>query len=86
MPTIVPISKLNNTSEISALAHKTDGPVFVTKNGYGDMAVMSMDVYEELASAATDRDIAIGELEIARGEGIVEASEFFSRMRKLRRA
>ena len=51
MPTIVPISKLNNTSEISALAHESDGPVFVIKNGYGDMVLMSMEVYEALAGA-----------------------------------
>lgn len=77
MPTIVPISKLNNTAEISALVHETEGPVFVTKNGYGDMAIMSMEVYEAFAAAIIDRDIAIGELEIAHGEGLVEAEEFF---------
>ncbi len=86
MPTIVPISKLNNTSEISALAHESDGPVFVTKNGYGDMVLMSMEVYEALAGAAVDRDIAVGELEKARGEGIVEAGEFFSKLREQRHA
>ena len=86
MPTIVPISKLNNTAEISAHAHETDGPVFVTKNGYGDMAIMSMDVYEALASAAIDRDIAIGELEIERGENLVEAGEFLSKLRERRYA
>lgn len=86
MPTIVPISKLNNTAEISALAHETDGPVFITKNGYGDMVIMSMDVYDRLASAAIDRDIAIGELEIARGESVVEAGEYFSKLKERRHA
>lgn len=47
MPQIIPIKDLKNTSEISTLCHNTDEPVFVTKNGYGDMVIMSMDVYEK---------------------------------------
>ncbi len=46
MPRIIPIRDLKNTSEISELCHKSSEPVFVTKNGYGDMVIMSMDVYE----------------------------------------
>jgi PHD/YefM family antitoxin component YafN of YafNO toxin-antitoxin module len=34
-------------SEISRLVHKTQEPVFLTKNGYGDMVVMSMEAYED---------------------------------------
>lgn len=47
MPQIIPIRDLKNTSEISSLCHSTDEPVFITKNGYGDMVIMSMDVYEK---------------------------------------
>ena len=46
MPQIVPIRDLKNTTEISNLCHEVDEPVFVTKNGYGDMVIMSMEVYE----------------------------------------
>lgn len=48
MPQIIPIKELKNTSEISELCHKTEGPIFITKNGYGDMAIMSMEVYESM--------------------------------------
>ena len=47
MPRIIPIRDLKNTSEISAMCHESDEPVFITKNGYGDMVVMSMDAYEK---------------------------------------
>ena len=47
MPQIIPIRDLKNTSEISELCHKSDEPVFVTKNGYGDMVIMSMEIYEK---------------------------------------
>ncbi len=46
MPQIIPIKDLKNTGEISELCHSTDEPVFVTKNGYGDMVIMSMEMYE----------------------------------------
>ena len=40
---IIPIRDLKNTSEISNLCHQSDDPVFITKNGYGDMVIMSME-------------------------------------------
>lgn len=47
MPQIIPIRDLKNTSEISELCHGAREPIFVTKNGYGDMVIMSMEAYEE---------------------------------------
>ena len=44
MPCIVPIKDLKNTAEISELCHTKDEPVFITKNGYGDMVIMSIDI------------------------------------------
>lgn len=46
MPMIIPIRDLKNTSEISDRCHAVDEPIFVTKNGYGDMVLMSMETYE----------------------------------------
>ena len=47
MKRIRPISDLrNNFAEISRLVHETQEPVFLTKNGYGDMVVMSIEAYE----------------------------------------
>ena len=48
MPIIKPITDLRNTNEISEICHKQQQPVFITKNGYGDLVVMSMETYEEL--------------------------------------
>ncbi|MDR2617451.1 MAG: type II toxin-antitoxin system Phd/YefM family antitoxin [Treponema sp.] len=48
MSNIRPVSDLrNNFSEISKVVHETQEPVFLTKNGYGDMVVMSMEAYED---------------------------------------
>ncbi|MEC0266776.1 type II toxin-antitoxin system Phd/YefM family antitoxin [Paenibacillus anseongense] len=47
MPHIRPVSDLrNNFAEISRVVHETSEPVFLTKNGYGDMVVMSIEAYE----------------------------------------
>jgi len=47
MKRIRPVSDLrNNFAEISRAVHETGEPVFLTKNGYGDMVVMSIEAYE----------------------------------------
>ena len=46
MEMIRPVSDLrNNFADISKTVHETSQPVFLTKNGYGDMVVMSMEAY-----------------------------------------
>ena len=49
MNMIRPVSDLrNNFADISKTVHETSQPVFLTKNGYGDMVVLSMEAYESL--------------------------------------
>ena len=48
MPQIRPVSDLrNNFTDISRVIHETSEPIFLTKNGYGDMVVMSIEAYEK---------------------------------------
>jgi hypothetical protein len=47
MPQIIPIRDLKKTSELSTLCRQSGEPVFITKNGYGDMVIMSMETYEK---------------------------------------
>jgi prevent-host-death family protein len=49
MKVIRPVSDLRNRfAEISKTVHETAQPVFLTKNGYGDMVVLSMEAYQNL--------------------------------------
>ena len=49
MKMIRPVSDLrNNFADISRIVHETEQPVFLTKNGYGDMVVLSMEAFEKL--------------------------------------
>ena len=51
MPKIRPISDLrNNFTDISKIVNETNEPVFLTKNGHGNMVVMSIETYEKMQS------------------------------------
>lgn len=69
MPRIIPIRDLKNTSEISELCHKTKEPIYITKNGYGDMVIMSMEIYRKLLHRADlYHDIELSEQQIKEGK------------------
>ena len=64
MPQIRPITDLRNTTEISDLCHAKHEPVFITKNGYGDLVVKRIEAIDELIeNAAIDACIAEAEAE-----------------------
>lgn len=46
MPRIIPIRDLKDTSAISQMCNESPEPIYITKNGYGDMVIMSMKAYE----------------------------------------
>lgn len=82
MPQIIPIKDLKNTSEISELCHKTEEPIFVTKNGYGDMVIMSMETYENsMRQLSVYHDIEISEKQFAEGK-TKDAKEFLASLRE----
>jgi len=81
MPQIIPIRDLKNTAEISEKCRLADAPIFITKNGYGDMVIMSMKRYEDsFAKLDVYARIEDAESQIARGR--VVAAE--SSLKKLR--
>ena len=74
MPLIMPIKELRNTNEISNLAHKEQEPIFITKNGYSDLVVMSSELYDRFARInRIDQAIFESEQEIANGAEALEA-------------
>lgn len=69
MPQIVPIRDLKNTNKISQMCHDSEEPIFVTKNGYGDIVMMSMETYErQLLLADVDAKLAVAEEQITSGK------------------
>ena len=83
MPQIRPITDLRNTTEISEICHAKKEPLFITKNGYGDLVVMSIEAYEELIeSNKLDRAISEAEEEYARTGELLDASEALTSLRR----
>ena len=81
MPTIMPIRDLRNTSEISEIAHKLQEPIFITKNGYSDLVVMSAELYERFAQInRIDQAIYEAEAEVAEGAAPVSLNDAKSRL------
>lgn len=83
MPQIRPITDLRNTTEISNACHARREPMFITKNGYGDMVIMSIETYEEMfETASTDTAIAESEAEFARDGKLYDARETLASLRR----
>lgn len=82
MPQIRPITDLRNTNEISELCHKQDEPVFITKNGYGDLVIMSVETYErKLALVEVYKKLAEAEAQIKEGIPLLDGDEVFNKVR-----
>ncbi len=83
MPQIRPITDMRNTTEMSNLCHSKREPIFITKNGYGDMVLMSVETYDELlATAATDAAIAEAEAEFEATGKLYDAREELKALRR----
>ena len=83
MPEIRPITDLRNTQEISAICHEKNEPVFITKNGYGDLVVMSMIAYENLLEEVhIDSAILSAETEMNAGAELIDAKDALLSLRR----
>lgn len=83
MPLIMPIRDLRNTTKISELAHKEQEPIFITKNGYSDLVVMSSELYDKFARInRIDQAIYESEIEVINGAEPVDADVVFAELEK----
>lgn len=81
MPVIMPIKDLRNTSEISDIAHKIQEPIFITKNGYSDLVVMSSELYDKFAkSNRIDQAIYESEKEMEKSGVSIDLDEAFEKL------
>ena len=69
MPRIIPIRDLRDTGAMSELCRTSREPIYITKNGYGDMVLMSMEHYESLNNKwGLYNEIEISEAQIRQGK------------------
>jgi len=83
MPQIIPIKDLKNTATISEKCNSSNEPIFITKNGYGDMVLMSMRLYELTMAKQQAATLINDSIEDVRnGAKPIDGDEFFTNMRK----
>ena len=69
MALIIPIKDLKNTSAISRLCQESTEPIYVTKNGYSSMVIMSAELYEKgTFKQAVYHKLAAAEEQFAQGK------------------
>ncbi|MCD7889870.1 MAG: type II toxin-antitoxin system Phd/YefM family antitoxin [Oscillospiraceae bacterium] len=83
LPKVIPINELKNTAKISQTCKESDVPIIVTKNGYSDMVLMSVDLYErQLAEAELAGIINEAIMEEENGVSWIDGDEFFASMKE----
>jgi len=81
MPKIRPSSDLRNKyNEISEFCHRYSEPVYITKNGQGDLAVMSIDTYERLVGKFELYKLLDEGLEAVKNRKVVPVEDVFKRI------
>ena len=79
---IRPIKDLRDTTEISKLCEESKEPIYITKNGYGHLVVMSMETYKDkLSKADLYEKLAEAENQIKNGEKLLDAEDVFKGLR-----
>lgn len=81
MPNIRPSSDLRNKyNEISEFCHKYSEPVYITKNGQGDLAVMSIETYEKIVGKFELYKLLDEGIEAIKSHRVVPAESVFEKI------
>ncbi|MCD7846128.1 MAG: type II toxin-antitoxin system Phd/YefM family antitoxin [Oscillospiraceae bacterium] len=81
LPKVIPINELKNTAQISQTCKESQVPIVVTKNGYGEMVMMSIDLYERTMAEAQAAALVNEALDrIGAGEPLTDGFTFLDEM------
>ena len=78
---IIPMRDLKNTVEIERLCAEENGPVFVTKNGYGRLVVMDIEYYEKTMRKMDEATTILDGLKDVKSGNTVEGDTAISNIR-----
>ena len=78
---IIPMRDLKNTVEVERLCAEENGPVFVTKNGYGRLVVMDIGYYEKTMIKMDEAKTILDGLKDVKSENTVEGDAAISNIR-----
>lgn len=78
---IIPMRDLKNTVEVERLCAEENGPVFVTKNGYGRLVVMDIEYYEKIMRKMDEATTILDGLKDVKSGNTVEGDTAISNIR-----
>ena len=82
LPKILPVNELKNTASIMKTCRESSVPIVITRNGYGEAVMMSVELYEEMFAKMQEAAlINAGLEEIDKGAVPTDGKEFFHSMR-----
>ena len=78
---IIPMHDLKNTAEVESLCAEENGPVFVTKNGYGRLVIMNIEYYEKTMRKMDEATTILDGLKDVKSENTVKGDAAISNIR-----
>ncbi len=76
----IPIRDLKDTTAISAMCKNSPNPIFITKNGYNDMVIMSTETYERMRTMSVYEKLMEAEADIEE-EKVMDGAESLNKLR-----
>ena len=76
---IIPMRDLKDTVKVEKLCEEAQGPVFITKNGYGRLVVMTIDAYENLYDQIKEKILIEQGLDDVKNGRVVDGEEVFKK-------
>ncbi len=77
---IVPMRELKNTVEIERRCAEENGPVFVTKNGYGRLVVMDIEYYERTMKEMEEAKLILEGLKDVEAGRVIDGEDFLKEL------
>ena len=78
---IIPMRDLKDTVKVEKLCEEAQGPVFITKNGYGRLVVMTIDAYENLYDQIKEKILIEQGLDDVKNGRVVDGEEVFKKIK-----
>ena len=78
---IIPMRDLKDTVKVEKLCEEAQGPVFITKNGYGRLVVMTIDTYEKLYDQIKEKILIEQGLDDVKNGRVVDGEEVFKKIK-----
>ena len=82
LPKIIPVNELKNTANIMRICKESDVPLVITKNGYGEAVMMSIELFEKMFAKLTTASLINESLDDKNNElSSKEGSIFFNELK-----